>query len=1116
MILERRLKRITLNLLLLLFSLVIGYPSTTNAQSKPVRFDRFYTRDGLSQNKIFDIVQDTLGFIWIGTEDGLNRYDGYEFKIYKNDPNDIRSLSSNNIETLHITKSGDLWLGGNLGGLSKFDFNTETFTNYRHDHSDISTIIGNNIRDISEDGKGNLWIATFDQGFDYLDVDSNTFYHMTNILPAGYELNSNFLPFIHQDKNGYLWIGGDGKVHVFNVEYNDNGVPKLQPRKVENQNFKNFPTAIHEDIQGNIWIGTAAEGLFKYEKSNNSLEYVTIKDLSRITDNLIIVDIVTDSENNIWIGGFYTENNLEPVFLRGHELISINLKSGDYNSYRHDPQDESSISSTDILSLFIDKTDVLWIGTFLSGVNKYDKSSIKFNLFTADPNRPDGLPFDAFRGFYEDGNILWIASATNGLIQYNTKNDSYSFYKHDPRNNSTISTDDLMNIYDDGDNLWIGTRGGLNKFDRNSDKFQRFYLDPEDPSSFINGIHYNIIEIDKLPGVLWYGSNGGGLVKFDKKTSTFRNFIYDPETENSLNNRDNFVRTVWYSDSFPNEIWAGTTHGINIFNYKSETFRYYEHDPLDSTSLSHQNIMQFYEDDEGYMWVSTYGGGLNRFDPNTEKFLRFTEENSNLPNNAVYGVLPDGEGFLWMTTNNGVSKFNPKTFEFRNFTVNDGLQSEEFNGGALHKGRSGKMYFGGINGFNTFMPSEVVDNALLPEIVITDLKIFNESLPIGEDSPLKRHISNTDEITLSHWQNDLSFEFVALHYANPAKNKYAFKLENYEDEWRYVDDIRIATYTNLDPGKYIFKVKGSNNDGLWNEEGKSINLIISPPWWRTNLAYLSYLILFGLLIFTFDRIQRRRVIKKEKEKAQIALLEAENERKSKELEEARELQLSMLPKDLPKLPHLDIAVYMQTATEVGGDYYDFHIGMDGTLTVVLGDATGHGMKAGTMVTTTKSLFNVLAPNPNIVDTFHEMTRCLKNMHLEKLSMCMTMLKIAGDKIKMSAAGMPPLLIYKRESQSLEEHVMKGMPLGTFNNFPYTLVEGNIESGDTILMMSDGFPELFNDQKEMYGYKRAKNLFEEVAGLSPEEIISKLKSAGSDWVNDKEPDDDVTFVVIKVK
>jgi len=311
---------------------------------------------------------------------------------------------------------------------------------------------------------------------------------------------------------------------------------------------------------------------------------------------------------------------------------------------------------------------------------------------------------------------------------------------------------------------------------------------------------------------------------------------------------------------------------------------------------------------------------------------------------------------------------------------------------------------------------------------------------------------------------------------------------------------------------------------------RELKIFIAPPWYRTTIAYISYVLFFIGIVFGIDRIQRGRLLSKERERqriqeaelralaaeAQSRVMQAENDRKSEELEEARQLQLSMLPRELPQLPHLDIAVYMKTATEVGGDYYDFHIGMDGTLTVVLGDATGHGMKAGTMVTTTKSLFNVLAPNPNIVETFHEMTRCLKIMNLEKLSMCMTMIKIMGNKIQMSAAGMPPVFIYKSESQSIEEHVIKGMPLGTFSDFPYSLVESSIKTGDTILMMSDGFPELFNENKEMFGYKRTRNLFEELATETPEVIITKLKDAGSEWVNNREPDDDVTFVVIKFK
>ena len=410
-------------------------------------------------------------------------------------------------------------------------------------------------------------------------------------------------------------------------------------------------------------------------------------------------------------------------------------------------------------------------------------------------------------------------------------------------------------------------------------------------------------------------------------------------------------------------------------------------------------------------------------------------------------------------------------------------------------------------------------------MTIAEKSVFDKNSNIR----LNNSIYELNELSLSFSQNDIAFEFASLHYSRPSKNRVSYKLDGFSTDWTYTDR-NFASFTNLEPGDYTFRVRAISGYGVPSNQERVLNISISPPWYRTTLAYIGYGLLFVLTIFAVDRIQRRRLLTKEREKqriqeaelravaaeAQSKAMEAENARKTKELEEARQLQLSMLPKDLPKLPHLDIAVFMKTATEVGGDYYDFHIGLDGTLTVVLGDATGHGMKAGTMVTSTKSLFNVLAPNPNIIETFHEMTRCLKLMHLEKLSMCMTMLKIFDNKIQMSAAGMPPLFVYKQETQTIEEHVMKGMPLGTFDNYPYSLIKSEISKGDTILMMSDGLPELFNEQKEMFGYKRARNLFEDLAEKSPEDIISGLNEAGSKFVKDKDPDDDVTFVVIKVK
>ncbi len=525
-------------------------------------------------------------------------------------------------------------------------------------------------------------------------------------------------------------------------------------------------------------------------------------------------------------------------------------------------------------------------------------------------------------------------------------------------------------------------------------------------------------------------------------------------------------------------------------------------------------------------------GGLNKYDSKNNSFTSYSIKEG-LPNNAIINIVEDAYGSLWLATNNGISKFDPNeqleegNLTFINYNISDGLQFNNYYTGSHYRSPNGEMFFGGAAGFVSFYPGK--SNQLPPRTMLSAFLIFNEPVAPGEDSPLQKHISETDQVTLSHDQNTFSFEFLALHFSRPEKNQYLYKMEGFDKEW--IDGKRrFAPYTNLDPGDYTFKVKASNSDGIWNEEGASLAITILPPWWRTIWAYIAYIILFAAGIFVFDRFQRRRLLAKTKERMKIQKAEhraeaaelearaakAENERKSKELEEARSLQLSMLPKELPQLPNLDIAVYMQTATEVGGDYYDFHVGLDGTLTVVIGDATGHGMKAGTMVTTAKSLFNSYAPNPDILFTFSEITRCIRQMNFGKLSMCLTMAKIKGDKLQISTAGMPPSFIFRSDTRVVEEHLFKAMPLGTMDKFPYELKDTTLKPGDTILLMSDGLPELNNDSGEMYGYKRIRNGFEDVAEKSPEEIIGYLKNEGSTWVNDEAPDDDVTFVVIKVK
>ncbi len=1082
------------------------------AQTRQVNFRHLTSSDGLSQNRIFDIAQDQDGFIWIGTEDGLNRYDGYNFETFKTIPGDSNSLADNFATVLLVANDGTLWSGGNFGGLSRFNAESNNFNSYSHIHSDPYSLADNYIISLSENENGNLWIGTNNNGFDYMIVKEGKFIHMQNMLPKNYPLQSDEVNFVYEDGLNHLWVGGGNKVHYFKLSYNDLGIPQLQPIVVRNQVFKNYVNTIEESNDKQIWIGTEGEGLWKFDRDNLSLSKVQFENDYAAANSIHIQALESDGKGNIWIGGLgYSESN--GIDFSKTLLYKLDTTNGYLQKFNLDPKNEPGLRTNGVLSIHADRTGVIWIGTGLGGVRIYDESLTKFNAYLANPN--DNSKFsNAIRGFYLDQeDLLWIATQGDGLVSYDRKSESVNFYKNNRNDPASISSNFATEIYNDGEYLWIGTFNGLNRFDKKTNKFKSFFVGENSEGFRVN---YNILEIDKFPGYLWFGTNGNGLVKFNKNDFTAKQYTYDPLVDNGLDNRANFVRFVWYSDKRPNEIWMGTTNGINILNLDTETFRSYTHDPNDSTSISHPNVMHFYEDDEGFVWVSTYGGGLNRFDPATEKFLRFTEGNSNIPNNGVYGALPDKNGFLWISTNNGITKFDPKTFEFRNYTVDDGLQSEEFNGGSYHLAHNGEMFFGGIKGFNSFIPEEVSDNKYIPNIVITDFKIFNESIHVGENSPLKQEITKTSEIILEYWQNDILFEYVALHYSNPTKNKYAFKLDNYEDQWRYVGNTRIATYTNLDPGEYIFKVKGSNNDGLWNEEGKSIRLIINPPWWKTNLAYASYAFLFLFGLFSVDRFQKVRIKRLEQRKAQLALLQAENQRKTEELEEARNLQLSMLPKSLPQVPHLDIAVYMKTATEVGGDYYDFHVHLDGTLTVVLGDATGHGMMSGMMVSIMKSLFMADRSSKELKSFFNNSSQAIKDMQLNRLMMALTCIQFKGNTIRIANAGMPSLYMYRNRSAELLEIAVNDLPLGAMREYDYEVREEIVEKGDALLMMSDGFAELTNSSDEMIGYTRTAKLFEEAAAKSPEDIVAYLNKFGSRWTDHKEPDDDVTFVVIKVK
>jgi serine phosphatase RsbU (regulator of sigma subunit) len=617
------------------------------------------------------------------------------------------------------------------------------------------------------------------------------------------------------------------------------------------------------------------------------------------------------------------------------------------------------------------------------------------------------------------------------------------------------------------------------------------------------------------------------------KTKTFTRYPLRP-----ANSKDFYpVNSIYESSAVPGILWVGTDGGLVKFNLLSAEFTRYFQGSAGGGILSRDAIFSFYESrrEPGILWMAT-GKGLNRISLKTGASIDY-KGSQTLEDFIILRILEDDRGNFWLSTAaSGLLRFNPQTGTTKRYDIGDGLQGNEFYQAAC-KSQSGKIFFGGLNGFTAFYPHQVKDNSYVPPVVLTDFQIFNRSIKPGHlgrnGRPiLRKNITETKVIQLSHKDKMFSFEFAALNYNHTERNQYAYKMEGFADDWQNIGKRRMVTFTNLSSGTYNFQVKGSNNDGLWNEEGTSVRVIISPPWWRSPWAYGLYIVFLALVLVGLNRLQRARLIKKERDQAKIQeaqlraqaaeaearAIEAEDKRKTHELEEARKLQLSMLPKKLPEPPGFDISVYMKTAYEVGGDYYDFFETDDGTLTIAVGDATGHGLKAGTLVSIIKGLFLNEAGDlqPEIHAFFDKSNRIIKQMNLGNLFMGLTLVRIKHNKGVIASAGMPPVYLYSEKNRAVEEIALKAPPIGAFNDFSYSHQEMELTKGDTLLLLSDGLPELFNPAEEMFGYSRLKKLFAGIGRKNPGQIIDDLVAAGDSWLNGKPQEDDMTFVVLKVK
>ncbi|MBL6964720.1 MAG: histidine kinase [Bacteroidetes bacterium] len=836
--------------------------SNLYGQHNEIRFDHLTLDDGLSQNTVHCITKDANGYMWFGTQDGLNKFDGYRFMGYFPDSEDSTSIAHHWI-TSALEDSTTLWIGTMGGGLNKFDLHTESFTHYKRDTSNPNSLGNDQIWCLAKDRPGNLWIGTLGGGLFRMSREKEgqpVFQQYNNNPEDQNSLSHDRVRTIFEDSSGILWIGtSGGGLNKFNP-VTETFTRYLHDPDNHRSISNNHVWGVVEGPSGDLWIGTYGGGLNKFDRNKEQFTRYTHnpKDPASISSNMIL-SIVKDPDDpgTIWIGTW------------GGGLNKFDMNQESSIHFKHAPADPTSINSDNLVTLYADNTGLMWVGTIGAGINKFVKRN-PFAHVKNDPENSLSLSNNSVGPIYEDREgTLWVGTDGGGLNKYEKEKGGFICYRSNPSDPYSIADDIIIEIDEDKDgSLWIGTNKGLSLLthqNRNKGIFTNFQHDPENPNSLSNNSTGEVLPDQS--GQLWIGTGGGGLDKLDVQTNQITHYTHDPENQHSISN--NTIATLFEDRS--RTLWIGTRGGglnklvLNTKGDKKALFTCYKHNPEDSSSIGFNNIVCIYEDQSNNLWIGTGGGGLSRYNRLTNSFTTYTVKDG-LPNNVIYGILEDDHHNLWLSTNKGLSKFNPQQNTFTNYDVSHGLQSNEFNESAYFKSSTGKMYFGGINGFNSFFPDSVKANLHIPPVVLTSFKKFDKEVEF--DAAL----TEIEKFEIPYRDNFFSFEFAALDYYDPARNQYAYQLEGFDKGWINSGTRRYASYTNLDGGNYVFRVKASNNDGVWNEAGRSFNINIIPPFWKTSWFRTSLIFATVIAIITVYLI-RVNTLKAQKRKLEKKVIE---------------------------------------------------------------------------------------------------------------------------------------------------------------------------------------------------------------------------------------------------
>lgn len=1089
-------------------------------RAQDYKFSHISVEQGLSQTVVNCIMQDQLGFMWFGTQEGLNRYDGYNFKIYKRDPQDTNSLANNFIYTIYQSKDGIIWIGTNGNGLDRFDPITETFTHYPFDEKNAESISSNSVRVVHEDAKGNLWIGT-DDGLNLFDRQTKKFTRFLNNPNDPFSIPANRIFDIKEDKSGNLWIATYGKglckydpaTRKFaSYLMTDADINRLYPKVIQDDPRRrtqcNLTRSLYFFDDNHLWVGNDGCGVGIFNMQTAQFEKIMYPESANgYEGEMRIFAMCEDAFDNLWLAIYDA---------------SLDIKSkttGIAQHYIPNERDPYAFTSDQPKCIYRDMAGNMWCGTNGKGVQVYFRSTSTITHIRRSERPGVGnntLMSSAILSVMEDHNgLMWIGTDGGGVTTYNPKS---GIYVQHPELSTAVNNSVLCIIETKDHAIWVGTYGeGIVRRDANGT------VKTWTPADVLENGTILCIAEDPKDGTVWFGTFGAGVYHLDPKT--------DSLTQYNSDNSD-MPSDIVFNLYFDKEgtLWMGTRGGGAVKRDRSGAMQTYRHDDKEPNSLSNDLVYCINEDLQGNIWIST-ANGLNLLNKSNNTFTAYYERNG-LPSDNIYACVPDDQGYLWLSHNKGLTRFKPTATggekQFINYGPAAGVQPSEFNQGAYGRNKKGLLFFGGQKGLNIIDVTRLKSSGNPSPVYVTSYKRFGTEIELDSAITSKRSISVT-------WrENYFMFEATILDFVDPEKNVYQYKLEGFDDDWSPVTGNRFISYTNLPGGNYTLRIRGADSNGNWNEEGVSIRITVEPPWWKTNWFYtLCVLTIIGGVI-GFTRY-RTKAIKKENRILEAKVAERTQELAQKNaditasIQYAKRIQGAVLPELDFIYRHLPQSfVFYRPKDIVSGDFYWF-AEKDGKKIMVCADCTGHGVPGALMSVIGHNLLNQIVLEKAITSPEEILNRLNKGVmaalkqgqHGEEdtrdgMDIAICVFTEGSSELRFAGALRPLVLIRNGELKKIDSD---RFPIGgnlTGKENEYTLHKVELQPGDMLYMFSDGFADQFGGTKgKKFMVKHLLELLKEIEGLNLTDQAARLETAFDSWKENYAQVDDVLVVGIRV-